>query len=119
MIFNILVRGWLFFKRGLSNINFFLSLIILISVREIDFITLLVGVLAIPITMLIGWFDINHVSERTQPKLNPYMQDYLKSLILVNKGLMLLSNDKKDLAINYFRRANETLDIWYEGKPNP
>lgn len=107
---------WLFFKRGMTNINFLLSLIILFSVREINYVTLLIVGLALPTTIIIGWIDYNHVSERNNPKLNPYIQDYLKSVLLVNHGLMLLTMDEKEKAFYNFYDANTILNEWYQGE---
>ena len=107
---------WLFFKRGMTNINFLISLFILFSVREFNIQTMLLIWFMLPLTIIVGWVDYNHVSERNNPKLNPYIQDYLKSVMFVNNGLMLLCMDEKELAYKCFDSANGIISEWYQGE---
>ena len=111
-----LIKCWIFFRRGMTNINFVFSLIILISVREMTTTTTIIGLAMIPVITLIGIIDYNHVQERTTPKMNPYTQDWLKSNLYQNEGMKALIKGDLELAEHCFKKSSLILNKWFEGE---
>ncbi len=108
-------KGYIYLKRGRSEISLFLTLYITwrTSVDSFQLIHLgyLIGLLAG--ALVLGWFATKKLDTGSQ-FTNPWTQDYIRYRVHLCEGLILLAEEKNQEAYLQFIEGQKIMSTWLD-----